>query len=70
MTRSTRHLAVLTHRHATSQGYVGLALSSLSIVYFQLQIKTFVFLSQRMRDSYATGVKERSPAMDDGERAT
>ena len=31
-------------------GYIGLTMAIVSIVYFQLQIETFVFLSQKMRD--------------------
>ena len=46
-------------------GDVGLALSAAAVVYMYLQVRTWGFLMQRMRDAYAEGVSRGSPVLDD-----
>ena len=46
-------------------GTVGLVLSGASVVYMYLQVRTWGFLMQRMRDAYAEGVARGSPVLDD-----
>lgn len=46
-------------------GWPGLILSTVAVAYFALQLKTWAFLMQRMRNAYEQGVDHGRPILDD-----